>query len=88
MERDAPLAPLTPLTLPPTPLPAEAGPNSSDMVHTKIRRQHPNSKPEILKTKTSIDCSGDSLNVIKNVVADAENDKTRPDTEKVHMNLA
>ena len=35
MERDAPLPPL------------EAGPNSSDMVHTKIRRQQPKSRPEI-----------------------------------------
>ena len=38
LERDAPL--------PPTPV-LEAGPNSSDMVHTKIRRQQPKSRPEI-----------------------------------------
>ena len=53
MERDVlslvlpPVAPL--IMLPPTPLLPEAGPNSSDIVHTKIRRQHPNSKPEIEK---------------------------------------
>ena len=39
LERDAPL--LVPLP------PLEAGPNSSDMVHTKIRRQQPKSRPEI-----------------------------------------
>ena len=48
MERDAPLMPavLAPLR--------EAGPNSSDMVHTRIRRQQPKSRPEI---KVRIDIS-------------------------------
>ena len=78
MERDAVL---------PLALLLEAGPNSSDMVHTKIRRQQPKSRPEIKQERKTdnriklysasgheIDCSQQGLISVGAVGAAAPTD--------------